>query len=87
MAWTREEAAHLLQRAGFGGSLGDVDQTFALVDLVSVSWVKGVSAHQFDNIVITSDVVPAPAPAPAPAAWLGVVAGLVLLGIARRPRR
>lgn len=30
MAWTREDAAHLLRRAGFGGSLGDVDRTFAL---------------------------------------------------------
>lgn len=30
MAWTREDAAHLLRRAGFGGSNGDVDALFAL---------------------------------------------------------
>ena len=30
MAWTHEDAAHLLRRAGFGGSLGDVDRTVAL---------------------------------------------------------
>ena len=29
MAWTREEAAHLLRRAGFGGSLTDVETLFA----------------------------------------------------------
>ncbi len=30
MAWTREDAAHLLRRAGFGGSNADVDALFAL---------------------------------------------------------
>lgn len=30
MAWTKEEAAHLLRRAGFGGTLEDVDRVFAL---------------------------------------------------------
>ena len=36
MAWTREDAAHLLRRAGFGGSLGDVDRTFALGQTAAV---------------------------------------------------
>ncbi|MFO1319119.1 MAG: DUF1800 domain-containing protein [Burkholderiales bacterium] len=30
MAWTREDAAHLLRRAGYGGSLEAVDQSFNL---------------------------------------------------------
>lgn len=30
MPWTRDDADHLLRRAGFGGSLGDVDRIFAL---------------------------------------------------------
>jgi len=30
MPWTRDEADHLLRRAGFGGSLADVDRYFAL---------------------------------------------------------
>lgn len=30
MAWTREDAAHLLRRAGFGGSNAEVDNLFAL---------------------------------------------------------
>lgn len=36
MAWTREDAAHLLRRAGFGGSLGEVDRTFALGQTAAV---------------------------------------------------
>ena len=71
----------------FGPTLAPTTVAFgpAFADLVSVSWVQGFSAHQFDNIVITSDVVPTPVPEPA--AWLSLIAGLVLLGIARRPRR
>lgn len=30
MPWTRDDAEHLLRRAGFGGSLDDVDRLFAL---------------------------------------------------------
>lgn len=30
MAWSREDAAHLLRRAGFGGSLDDVERVYAL---------------------------------------------------------
>jgi len=29
MTWTLQDAAHLLRRAGFGGSLGDIDSLFA----------------------------------------------------------
>ncbi len=75
------------QTVTFGPTLAPTTVAFgpAFIDLVSVSWVQGFSAHQFDNIVIVSDVVPTPVPEPA--AWLGLVAGLVLLGVARRPRR
>jgi len=37
MAWTREEAAHLLRRAGFGGSLSDVDALFPAGQLGAIS--------------------------------------------------
>ena len=79
--------ARQMQAVTFGPTLAPTMVAFgpAFADLVSVSWKQGFSAHQFDNIVITSDV--APPPVPAPVAWLGLVTGLVLLGIARRPRR
>ncbi len=37
MPWTRDDADHLLRRAGFGGSLGDVDRIFALGQAGAVS--------------------------------------------------
>src|SRR5262245_24624152 len=37
MAWTREEAAHLLRRTGFGGSVSDVDALVPAGQLGAIS--------------------------------------------------
>jgi uncharacterized protein (DUF1800 family) len=39
MAFTREDAAHLLRRAGFGGSLATVDQLLALGQAGAIEWL------------------------------------------------
>ena len=56
--------ARQMQAVTFGPTLAPTMMAFgpAFADLVSVSWTQGFSAHQFDNIVITSDVAPPPVP-------------------------
>lgn len=75
------------QTVTFGPTLGPTTVAFGpgFADLVSVSWVQGLSAHQFDNITLFTDG--APTPVPEPAAWAGLIAGLAMLGCTRRSRR
>ena len=39
MPWTRDDAEHLSRRAGFGGSIDDVDRLYALGQAGAIDWL------------------------------------------------